>query len=561
MSLCVALTGESVRAGRRDAVEIGGKARSLLRLARGRLSGAGGIRGQRPSSSRGCARAGPALPRALRDAADLAALDRAREALAAAPWPPGFQSELDRNLDRVAARAPDARFSVRSSFAGEDGGAAIAAGVYESVVGVARGDVPAAIRRVLASGLSPGAVTYAGDGGGGAREAAVLIHGYVDGPAGSAAFDPSSGQPVVIEPSDGAISDAARAEIERALRDLAAREGHAVEVEWVLDGAERGLVVLADADLRRAARGASLVGPCGAGPRRVALGRRPQPTTAVAGAGRPGRALRRALPHRHPPAHRRRPPVFFTGPPGPRRGDRPGPGGCCAGGAGRAVRGLAAGPHRGALARGRAGDLRRALRPDLRDDPAGGATGGAGARRFSARASRRRGGRASGALRRCRIHGRRAARASRRSARRCLRRRARYAARRLPGALRRRSSDLGRGRADLPRGSGAAAFGAGGPPGSATRCRGERVVVAAVGARDRDTPRAGRPSHLRDLARGRATRARGGRGRRLALRTRAGRRARGAASRGPALGRGRPARGCRRGLLAAARARARMGVG
>jgi len=239
MSLCVALAAGGA-APDDEPVEIGGKARSLLRLARAGYPVPAAFAVTADLFSRLRA-GGPAVPRALRDATDLSALDRARDALAAAPWPPGFQGELDRHLDRIAARDPDMRFSVRSSFAGEDGGAAIAAGVYESVVGVARGDVPGAIRRVLASGLSPGAVTYAGSGGGGEREAAVLIHGYVDGPAGSAAFDPSSGQPVVIEASDGAIGDAARAELERALRDLAAREGHAVEVEWVLDGG--GLVL------------------------------------------------------------------------------------------------------------------------------------------------------------------------------------------------------------------------------------------------------------------------------------------------------------------------------
>ena len=250
MSLCVALTREGVAppgdAAKETApleAEIGGKARSLLRLARAghRVPAAFAVAGELFRRLRA---GGPALPPALRDAADIAKLDRARDALVAAPWPPGFLDELDQHLDRLGPRAPGARFSVRSSFAGEDSGDAIAAGVYESVVGVARGDVPAAIRRVLASGLSPGAVTYARGRGGVEREAAVLIHGYIGGPAGSAALDPGNGQGIIIEVNSGALVDAARAELERALHDLAAREGHAVEIEWVQGGAELVLLQL-----------------------------------------------------------------------------------------------------------------------------------------------------------------------------------------------------------------------------------------------------------------------------------------------------------------------------
>jgi pyruvate,water dikinase len=242
MSLCVDLTaGGTAPDG--EPVEIGGKARSLLRLLRAGypVPAAFAVTGdlfQRLRAGR------PAVPRVLRDAADLAALDGARDALATAPWPAGFLDELDRHLARVAPDEPGARFSVRSSFAGEDGADAIAAGVYESVVGVARGDVPAAIRRVLASGLSPGAVTYtrarsevARDPGDTEPLAAALIHAYVAGPSGSAAFDPTGTRPAIVEVSAGAaIAETARAGIERAVRDLAARAGHPVEIEWVLDG-------------------------------------------------------------------------------------------------------------------------------------------------------------------------------------------------------------------------------------------------------------------------------------------------------------------------------------
>lgn len=235
MSLCIALTaGGTARDG--AAVEIGGKARSLLRILRVGypVPAAFAITGdlfQRLSAG------GPAVPPELRNAADLAALDRARDALAAAPWPLGFLNELDRHLERIATDQPGTRFSVRSSFAGEDSSDAIAAGVYESVVGIARSEVPAAVRRVLASGLSPGAITYARGHGETAPLAAVLIHAYVAGPAGSAAFDPTVARPAIIEVAAGdQIDEAARAAIERAVRDLAGHEGHAVEIEWVLDG-------------------------------------------------------------------------------------------------------------------------------------------------------------------------------------------------------------------------------------------------------------------------------------------------------------------------------------
>jgi len=242
MSLCVVLTGEGA-APPADGAAIGGKARSLLRLARAgyRVPAAFAVTAE---VFRRLREGGPALPAKLRDADDLAELDRAREALVAAPWPPGFLDELEWHLDRLAPRGPGARFSVRSSFAGEDGGDALAAGVYESVVGVARDDVPAAIRRVLASGLSAGAVAYTRGHGGSEREAAVLIHTYVGGPAGSAAFDPSNGQGVVIEANSGTPADAARTEIEHALRALAAREGHAVEIEWVQGGGQLVLLQL-----------------------------------------------------------------------------------------------------------------------------------------------------------------------------------------------------------------------------------------------------------------------------------------------------------------------------
>ena len=52
-------------------------------------------------------------------------------------------------------------WSVRSSFANEDVAGNLGAGVYESRVAVRADEVGKAIRQVLASALSPGAVAYA----------------------------------------------------------------------------------------------------------------------------------------------------------------------------------------------------------------------------------------------------------------------------------------------------------------------------------------------------------------------------------------------------------------
>ncbi len=148
MSWCVEIDARAAPAA------IGGKARSLLRLAEAglRVPAAFAVSDRLFLALR--ART-PPVPRALRDASDLAALDAARAALLAALAPPDFANELDRHLDRVARGGTGARFSVRSSFAREDDGGALGAGVYESVVDVERAGVAAAIRQVLASALSP----------------------------------------------------------------------------------------------------------------------------------------------------------------------------------------------------------------------------------------------------------------------------------------------------------------------------------------------------------------------------------------------------------------------
>ena len=76
MSLCVVLTGEGA-APPADGAAIGGKARSLLRLARAgyRVPAAFAVTAE---VFRRLREGGPALPAKLRDADDLAELDRAR---------------------------------------------------------------------------------------------------------------------------------------------------------------------------------------------------------------------------------------------------------------------------------------------------------------------------------------------------------------------------------------------------------------------------------------------------------------------------------------------------
>ncbi|HET6146019.1 MAG TPA: PEP/pyruvate-binding domain-containing protein [Polyangia bacterium] len=232
MTWCLALSSDDPTATPAGAV--GGKARSLLRLAEAGLAVPPAFV-VTDTLYRHLRAAGPPLPVALRTGVDLDALERACAALLAAPWPPGFSEEIVQHLARLAPADDHARFSVRSSFAREDDALALGAGVYESMVGVERDQVPAAIRRVLASALAPGAVAYAqahGETPDG-QAPAVLIHRMIDGrAAGSAALDPTGGAPAAIEVTTGALGAGARAEIERALCDLAARHG-AIEVEWV----------------------------------------------------------------------------------------------------------------------------------------------------------------------------------------------------------------------------------------------------------------------------------------------------------------------------------------
>ena len=239
MSICVELTrdreGPSPAAATALAV-VGGKARSLLRLAEAglRVPPAFAVT---DALFRRLRAAGPPLPSALRSASDILALDRARGALLATPWPPGFAAELGRHLERLAHGEAGARFSIRSSFLREDHAqeTGAGAGIYDSLIGVARNDVATAIGRVLASALSPGAVAYARARGDDPDQqaTAILIHRTIDGEAsGSAAFDPDGGESPAVEVTAGTLDPPGREAIARALRDLADRHGP-VEVEWV----------------------------------------------------------------------------------------------------------------------------------------------------------------------------------------------------------------------------------------------------------------------------------------------------------------------------------------
>jgi phosphohistidine swiveling domain-containing protein len=209
----------------------GGKARSLLRLSAAGLSTPPAFvvtdelfRALCPLSS---------LPEQIDEAA-LVELDRTKAELMAAPWPGDFQSELRQRL----SSAPDALWSVRSSFAGEDMVGGLGAGVYESVVAVPSHKVEAALRQVLASALSAGAVAYALAHG--MRPAAppvsVLIHPYISGEAeGGAACEPARLDQPLIQVRTGRLTAETTNQLREALQNLARTHG-AIEIEWVVSG-------------------------------------------------------------------------------------------------------------------------------------------------------------------------------------------------------------------------------------------------------------------------------------------------------------------------------------
>jgi hypothetical protein len=207
---------------------LGGKARSLARLAAAGLGTPAGFvitdelfRAIAPSL---------ALPDRINDEA-LAKLDRARADLMAAPFPSGFSRELAGRL------ALSALWSVRSSFASEDIAGSLGAGVYESRVAVRPDEVETAIRQVLASALSAGAVAYALAHGlqPAAPPLSVLLHPYLRGAAeGIAACVLGSDDPI-IQVRTGTVAGAAAIQLRGALRVLAQTQG-AIEVEWLAEG-------------------------------------------------------------------------------------------------------------------------------------------------------------------------------------------------------------------------------------------------------------------------------------------------------------------------------------
>lgn len=114
------------------------------------------------------------------------ALARARAA--GLPVPDGIVLLPDEEVDERALLAAlqqtgAARFAVRSSADVEDRPGASAAGVFESVVGVAADDVPAAIERVRASAGREAARAYLGSRGIGRARLAVLVQPLVEASA------------------------------------------------------------------------------------------------------------------------------------------------------------------------------------------------------------------------------------------------------------------------------------------------------------------------------------------------------------------------------------------
>jgi phosphohistidine swiveling domain-containing protein len=216
------------------AEKIGGKARSLLKLAEAGLPVPPAI-AVTTDLFTALRAGGPPMPKTLAGPDALAALESAARTLRQASWPPGFAEALARALAALDGRT-QARFVVRSSAAIEDRPDALGAGLFLSRLDLPAADVERALREVLASALAPGVVAYfarrslPADGLG----FAALIHPFVAGDAaGSAALDSSHGAPVI----DARHGDAtrARARIQDALARLTVKHGP-VEIEWAATG-------------------------------------------------------------------------------------------------------------------------------------------------------------------------------------------------------------------------------------------------------------------------------------------------------------------------------------
>jgi pyruvate,water dikinase len=236
MTFCVRIGPEAPleRQDRQD--RIGGKARSLVKLAAAglRVPPAIAVTTDLFAALRA---SGPPLPPSVSAPDALTTLARAAQDLAARPWPPGFAETLAGELAALDDR-PGARFVVRSSAGIEDRGDALGAGLFLSRLNLAAAEVPGALRAVLASALAPGVVAYLAERRLpiGALGFAALIHPFVAGDAaGTAALDSSHAAPI-IEAHHG-DAQAARAAIQQALARLVVAHGPS-EIEWVATGTE-----------------------------------------------------------------------------------------------------------------------------------------------------------------------------------------------------------------------------------------------------------------------------------------------------------------------------------
>ncbi|MGD0837694.1 MAG: PEP/pyruvate-binding domain-containing protein [Polyangia bacterium] len=219
---------------------LGGKARSLARLDAAGLATPAAFVVTDTLFRAICPSASELAAPEQTELVSLASLDRRREEIERAAWPAGFVAELRSRLACLAAN----RFSVRSSFAGEDTAGALAAGVYASRVGVGANEVEAAIRDVLSSAFSPGAAAYARAHGQSPGEGprSVLIHVFMRGRAeGSSAFAPGAMAEPTVMLRRGYLPADARVDLQNSVRKLTQTMG-ALEVEWVLE--RRGLVYL-----------------------------------------------------------------------------------------------------------------------------------------------------------------------------------------------------------------------------------------------------------------------------------------------------------------------------
>ena len=167
--------------------------------------------------------------------ADLEKIDRVGSLLSSAPFPEGFEEALSAAILRLGNNVT--RFSIRSSFANEDNAAVLGAGVYESRVDLGRTEVSQAIRDVLRSAVSPGAIAYAQRAGVAPFDGpfAVLLHPFIEGAAHGHAVRDSTG--VSFMTLSGTIDEATRVAIESKLLDLP-EAATPCEIEWVasLDG-------------------------------------------------------------------------------------------------------------------------------------------------------------------------------------------------------------------------------------------------------------------------------------------------------------------------------------